>query len=483
MNIETLNYIGGEWVGSANGKKLVAVDPSTGEQFGTAQASTVGDVEDAIDAARKVFDDGSWSFTPSVQRANVLTTVAQRLSENLEHLAQLITRQNGRPIKATRGEISRCIDIADYFAAQARTLSGRINQTQPNIASLIVREPVGVCALITPWNFPLDLAMRKIAPALATGCTFVLKPASPTSIVSMEFIKLFDNIDGLPSGVVNAVSGGGSALGDTLIRSTKVDKISFTGSTETAKRILATAAESMKRVSLEAGGKSPNIIFADAPREAALSNTISGAFANSGQSCTAKSRLLVQKSIQAEFVNELVKRTSQLRVGPGVNETVDLGPIASQSQLDTVMAFIEAGSEEGGQRVIGGQRLTGGEYGRGFFVEPTIFQNVTSEMQIGRHEIFGPVLSVMPFEDEEEAIALANDTYFGLSSALFTTDVKRAFRVAQRIRAGEVTVNSQKIRLAEAPFGGYNQSGIGRELGVEGLDAYQEIKHIAFDFA
>ncbi|MBS1254352.1 MAG: Betaine aldehyde dehydrogenase [Deltaproteobacteria bacterium] len=483
MSIETLNYIGGKWVSSASGETRDACDPSTGDRLGAAQKSTVADIEDAVSAARQAFDNESWSFAPSVQRAKVLTVISQRLQDNQEYLAQLITRQNGRPIKATRGEISRCIEITEYYTAQARTLSGRINQSDPNVASLIVREPVGVCGLITPWNFPLDLAMRKIAPALATGCTIVLKPACLTAIVSMEFIKLFDDVPGLPQGVVNAVSGTGSILGNALVQSPQVDKISFTGSTDTAKAILTTAADTMKRVSLEAGGKSPNIIFADAPMEAALSNAITGAFANSGQSCTAKSRLLVQESIQADFVTELVKRTGQLRVGLGLKEDVDLGPIASKTQLETVMSFIQAGLEEGGEKVVGGQRLMDGEYKRGFFVEPTIFQYVTNEMQLGKHEIFGPVLSVMPFTDEPEAIALANETHYGLSSAIFTNDVKRAFRVAQRLRAGEVTVNSQKIRLAEAPFGGYKQSGLGRELGVEGLEAYQEIKHIAFDLA
>jgi len=483
MSIETLNYIGGQWSGSSSGKTLTNIDPATGEPSGTAQASTERDLEEAIGAARQTFDNESWSFLPSAQRARVLNVVARRLRENQEHLAQLITRQNGRPIRATRGEVSRCISIAEYFAAQAQTLSGRVNQSHPNIPSLIVKEPVGVCAFITPWNFPLDLAMRKIAPALAVGCTFVLKPASITSIVSMEFIKLFDNIEGLPPGVVNAVTGSGSILGNVLAHSPKIDKISFTGSTDTAKAILAAAATTMKRVSLEAGGKSPNIVFADAPKEAALGNAISGAFANSGQSCTAKSRLLVHESIQEAFVAELAQRTGQLRVGPGLREDVDVGPIASQAQMDTVISFIQAGLDEGGQKVTGGNRLQKGEYARGFFVEPTIFKSVTNQMQIGKDEIFGPVLSVMPFKDEAEAIALANDTDYGLSSAIFTSDVKRAFRVAQRIRAGEVTVNSQKIRLAEAPFGGYKQSGLGRELGVEGLDAYQEIKHIAFDIS
>lgn len=483
MSLETLNYINGEWLRSATGQTLINIDPSTGDPLGTAQASAESDIDAAIEAARRAFDNETWSFSPGAQRALVLAVVAQRLRDNREHLAQLITRQNGRPIRATRGEIARCIEIAEYYSAQARALSGRVNQSRSDIASLIIREPVGVCGLITPWNFPLDLAMRKIAPALATGCTLVLKPASLTSIVSMEFIKLFDNIEGLPAGVVNAVSGGGGKLGNAIVRSPHVDKISFTGSTDTAKTILAAAAETMKRVSLEAGGKSPLIVFGDAPIEAALDNALSGAFANSGQSCTAKSRLLVQKSLQAEFVEALARRAGQLRVGPGLREDVDMGPVASQGQLETVLSFIRSGMDDGAEKIIGGQRLESETYGRGYFVEPTIFQNVSNTMRIGREEIFGPVLSVMPFEDEDEAIALANDTPFGLSSAIFTRDVKRAFRVAQRIRAGEVTINSQKIRMSEAPFGGYKQSGLGRELGLEGLDAYQEIKHIAFDLS
>jgi betaine-aldehyde dehydrogenase len=483
MSINTLNYIGGEWTRSTSGETLENIDPSTGEVVGLVQKSEVNDVMQAIDAARQAFDKGNWSFAPAVQRARVLSTIAERLQENREHLARLITLQNGRPIRTTRGEVDRCVEEAEYFAAQARTLSGRINLTRPDIASLIVKEPIGVCGLITPWNFPLDLAMRKIAPALAVGCTFVLKPAVITSIVTMEFMKVFDDIDGLPAGVVNCVTGPGSALGDALVRSPKVDKISFTGSTETAKKILVSGAETMKRVSLEAGGKSPNIVFADAPREAAVNASLWGVFASSGQSCTAKTRLLIERSVQEEFVSELTERTRQLRIGPGLEENVDIGPIASQTQLDTVMSFIEAGEGEGAEKVFGGERLTGARYESGFFVGPTIFANVTNDMSIGRDEIFGPVLSVMPFEDEDEAISLANDSLFGLSSAIFTNDIKRAFRVAQRLQAGEVVVNSHKIRIAEGPFGGYKQSGLGRELGAEGLDEYQQIKHIAFDLA
>jgi betaine-aldehyde dehydrogenase len=471
------NYINGTWVDASSGARLESIDPATQALVGTAPSSTPQDAEQALQAAREAFDRGPWPFASGEERAAVLLKMGQAIRDNVEHLALLITRENGRTLKNTRREVLTCAKICEYFAAQARLLAGHSNLGIADGMSLVSYEPVGVCALITPWNFPLDLAMRKVAAALAAGCTLVLKPASLTPLCSLELVRVLSEVPGLPPGVLNSLSGSGRAVGDTMVKSPLVNKISFTGEGATGKAILRSAAETMKRVSLECGGKSPNIVFDDAPLEAALEGALWGTFHNTGQSCSAKSRLVVHASLHDRFVEELARRASAIRVGPGMEASSDIGPLASQDQLDKVLGFVDSGVQRGARRVTGGERLTDGPLGQGFFIRPAIFASVTPEMELAQHEIFGPVLSVLKFESEEEAIALANATPFGLSSAIWTNDVRRVFRISRRIRAGEVMVNTNGNRLPEAPFGGYGESGIGRELGIDGLRQYQEAKH------
>ena len=479
--IKAQNYVNGEWVGASSGKIFESIDPATQEIVGFAPNSSAKDTEQAIDAARKAFDSGPWPHFGGEERAKILLQLGDLLRSNVECLARLITLENGRPLKSTRAEVIRCARIAEYYAAEARTLTGQTNLTVPNAASIVSYEPVGVCGLIVPWNFPLDLTIRKMAPALAVGCTIVLKPSSLTPIATFEFIRLLPKIKSLPKGVVNLIIGSGRHVGETLVRSHNVDKISFTGETKTGKTILQVAADTMKRVSLECGGKSPNIVFGDAPLEAAIEGALWGTFHNTGQSCTAKSRLLVEASIHDLVVSELVELVRGIRIGPGIDEETDIGPLASQSQLDKVLHYIDAGIQEGARLIVGGKQMTGKKFDRGFFIEPTIFDHVEPSMDLAQHEIFGPVLSILTFSNEEEAIQLANSTSFGLSSAIWTMDVKRIFRVSKQLRVGEVMVNNVGVRLPEAPFGGFRQSGMGRELGSDGLREYLEAKHMYID--
>ena len=471
--IPVKNYIKGEWAASSSGKSIASIDPANQEVVAEGPYSSIEDAEAAIAAARELFDHSGWPFTEGQQRATILLELARKLRASADELALLITRENGRPIHSTRGEVLRSAEIAEYYAAQARTLQGRSNLTVSNALSLVSYEPVGVCGLIVPWNFPIDLAVRKIAPALAAGCTIVLKPSLLVPATSAALMRLFDEIDALPKGVVNMVIGDGPDVGDAIVRSPQVDKISFTGATTTGKAVLRAAADTMKRVSLECGGKSPNIIFDDAPLEQAIHSALWGTFHNSGQSCSAKSRVIVHESLHDTLITELQKRVSQIRVGWGTKADTEVGPLVSQAQLDTVLSYIEIGLDEGAKRVTGGARMTGAEFERGFFIEPAVFDDVQPSMQLAQHEIFGPVLAVMSFEDEEDAIALANATSFGLSAAIWTRDISRAMRVARRVRSGEVMVNTSGMRLAEGPFGGYGQSGIGRELGDDVLLEYQ----------
>jgi acyl-CoA reductase-like NAD-dependent aldehyde dehydrogenase len=339
---------------------------------------------------------------------------------------------------------------------------------------------VGVCGLITPWNDPVDLPLRKIGAAIATGCTFVLKPASDTPASSMAIFELLDRIDRLPKGVANGVVGAGDVVGEALASDPRVDKISFTGSSEVGRRLMELGARTFKRVSLEAGGKAPVIVFPDANLEKAMDAVSVGIFLYAGQSCTAGSRLLLERSIKDRFLEGVMERAQALRVGMPLDEDTQLGPMVSRRQLDRVIGYVDRGRSEGATLVLGGGQV-GGEWAGGSWMEPTIFDDVAPTMSIAREEIFGPVLSIIPFDTEEEALTLANDNEFGLGSAVWTSDLDRAIRVARRLRVGDVWVNTHYVRLAESPFGGVKQSGIGRELGMEGLDAYLESKRVCID--
>ncbi len=479
MSQPYLDYIEGEWIPSDGGKLLEGRNPATGESVSKFQSSTATDVHVAAEAARRAFDSGVWSEKRPQDRARVLFRIAEAMRQKVEALATLLTRENGKTLTDTRGEVNTAASILEYYGALARQIQGSVPRYASSDVSLVVREPVGVCGLIVPWNSPLLLASWKLGPALAAGCTVVLKPSEYTPAVSLEMVKLFDGIEELPKGVVNAVTGPGDPTGSALVKDSLVDKISFTGSTATGSRIMEMAAGDLKRVNLECGGKSANIVFDDANLESALNGSLWAIFRSAGQSCNAGSRLLLQESIYEKFLQQLVAKAKLVKVGNGLEPQTEMGPIVSEVQLKRILEFIESGVSEGAKLLCGGKRLTEGELAKGFFVAPTIFDKVTKEMKIFQEEIFGPVLCVHSFKTEEEAVDLANATRYGLAGNIWSRDVARILRVARKIRTGTLWVNRHLNPGPEVPFGGYKRSGLGRETGMEGLLEYLQTKHIS----
>ena len=478
---EVRNYIDGAWV-PGGGAPFESRDPATGELVATAAASTVDDLSAAIAAARRAFDQTGWASTAGKERAAILLELARLLREESRPLAELVAREMGKPIRYVRErEIEPAIDRILFYAGAARLIRGEVTSSAPgHLLNLVLKEPVGVCGLITPWNDPVDLPLRKIGAAIATGCTFILKPASDAPASSMSIFELLERIDGLPAGVANGVIGQGEVVGEALAADPHVDKLSFTGSSEVGRRLMELGARNFKRVAIEGGGKAPVVVFPDANLEKAMDAVAVGIFLYAGQSCTAGSRLLLHRSIHDAFLDGLIARAKALRVGSPLDEATQLGPMVSERQLDRVLGYVERGRKEHARLILGGERLSG-EWSSGFYMAPTIFDDVRPEMSIAREEIFGPVLSVMSFNDEDEALAIANDNPLGLGSAVWTSDLDRAIRVARRLRVGDVWVNTHYVRLAESPFGGVKGSGIGRELGMEGLDEYLESKRVCID--
>ena len=476
------NYIGGRWAPAASGATLESRDPATGDLVATAPQSGAEDVDRAVAEARATFDDGEWPATSGRQRAAILLELAALLREEAEPLSRLVAVEMGKPIRYVRErEIEPAIDRILFYASAARMIRGEVTASAPShLLNFILKEPVGVCALITPWNDPVDLPLRKIGAAIATGCTFVLKPASDAPASSMAIFGLLDRIEALPRGVANGVVGAGDVVGEALATDPRVDKISFTGGSDTGRRLMELGARTFKRVSIEAGGKAPVIVFPDANLDKAMDAVAVGIFLYAGQSCTAGSRLLLERSIHDRFVDGLIERAEALRVGSPLDDETQLGPMVSRRQLDKVLGYVERGRAEGARLVLGGQQLDG-DWASGYWMAPTIFDDVAPSMAIAREEIFGPVLSVMTFDDEAEALEVANDNPLGLGSAVWTSDLDRAIRMARRLRVGDVWVNTHYVRLAESPFGGVKGSGIGRELGMEGLDEYLESKRVCID--
>ncbi len=474
-------FIGGEWVKPQGNEMLDDLNPATGEIFARAASGGSEDIADAVDSANAALKERSWLNMDPLERGRTLGRLAQLLREHRDELADVMVEENGMPVNFAQWlEIPMAADVFDYFASLipvtgGRTLPFSLPGPQGEYLLMTLKEPIGVAGVITPWNFPLLMPSWKVAPALAAGCSVVLKPAPETPLSALALADLAQEA-GIPPGVLNVVPGGDEA-GRALVRHPQVPKIAFTGQTESGIEVMTHAAPFLKRITLELGGKSPQVVFEDVDLDEVVSGALFGVYLYSGQVCQAGSRVLVQDTIYSSFVEKLTARTQALSVGNGKDFGTDLGPIISLSQKQRVLSYIEQGTKEGAVLMTGGKALEG----PGFFVEPTIFSDVKPGMAIAQEEIFGPVLSVIPFHDEEEALDLANGTRYGLAAGIWTRDVKRAMRLTRRIKAGTIWLNTYQILSPTAPFGGYKHSGIGRELGPDALEAYLETKTVIVD--
>jgi acyl-CoA reductase-like NAD-dependent aldehyde dehydrogenase len=468
--------IDGQWRDAEGEAAFEVIEPATGERLASVARASATDVDRAVKAARRAFDDGRWSNMAASARSKVLYRIAEGIRGRVDELAVLEARNAGKPIRDARDEVLGAAQCFEYYAGAATRIFGEtIPVTAPGL-DFTLREPVGVVALIVPWNFPLTIASWKVAPALAAGNTAILKPASYTPLTALELGRIA-LAAGLPAGALNVVTGPGASTGDALAGHPGVDKISFTGETTTGTAIMRQAAANITRVSLELGGKSPNIVFADADQDKAVEGAVLSVFGNAGQDCCARSRAFVQRSIAGEFSERVAARTRRLRVGDPLDEATEMGPLISLKQRERVEAYLEVGQREGARLLVGGER-PGGPLARGSYLEPAIFGEANNHMRIAQEEIFGPILTIIPFDDEADLMPMVNDTPYGLSGSIWTRDIARALRTARGVRTGVLSINSNRSVHHEAPFGGYKRSGIGRELGMHALQLYTEVKNV-----
>jgi acyl-CoA reductase-like NAD-dependent aldehyde dehydrogenase len=472
-------FINGTWRPPLSGETYSPINPANEEPVAEVGKGDERDIDAAVAAARKAFDEGPWPRMSPHERGRIVWKLGELIQQNLDEMARLESLCTGKTLfDSGKVEIPFAAEVFRYYAGWASKIHGETLQLRENAFTFTLRHPVGVVGAIVPWNFPFLLSSWKIAPALAAGNTMVLKPASQTPLTALKFAELCQQA-GLPEGVFSVVTGPGGKVGMALVRDPRVDKIAFTGSTDVGKQIMREAAGTLKRLSLELGGKSPNIVFADADMEAAVRGAMTGIFYNKGEVCAAGSRLFLDERIHDEFMSKLTDRVKGLKVGDPMDKATRMGPVVSKQQMDTVLGYIDAGKREGARLVAGGSRVGS----KGYFIEPTIFDGVTNRMKIAREEIFGPVLSVIPFKSVEDGLAEANSTTYGLAAAVWTRDVAKALKAAKAIRAGTVWVNAYNLFDAALPFGGFKESGFGREMGSAGLDHYTEVKSVWVDLA
>ncbi len=486
MTVQTATHydllIDGRRVPAASGETFEVLNPATNEPVARVAKGGEPDVEAAVAAARRAFDGGPWSKMTGIERQRLMLKLVDALQAHAEELAVLETTTCGKPIAESRGDLTNAALTLEYYAGLAPRITGETLPIAHDLLDYTLREPLGVCAAIVPWNFPLLIALWKVAPALATGNTIVLKPASLTPLTALRLGELALEA-GFPPGVLNVIAGPGALVGRALAGHENVDKISFTGETETGRDIQRLAAGTIKKVSLELGGKSPNIIFPDADMEAAINGSLLAIYGNAGQRCTARSRLLLHEGARAEFLDRFCEKASRIRIGDPLQETTQMGPLVSTAQVERVSQFIEQAQAEGAQVIAGGRRPEDPALARGNFLQPTVVDRVRQDMYIAQEEVFGPVLAVLPFEDEETVIQAANNVKYGLAATIWTRDIARAHRVARRLKAGNISINYPTVNLVGAPFGGYKQSGIGRELGPHAIQDYTQIKNVVVNLS
>lgn len=476
-------YINGEFVDSVSKQTFDSINPFNQEIVARVARANAEDTKRAIAAAREAFDNGPWSRMPKEERSAMIKAVSDKINERQKELVALEVADSGSTIRKAKEDVYLSARNMNYFSKLAalemtETIEGL---SRPGVSqNLLVREPVGVVGAIIPWNFPLKMAIWKLGPALAAGNTVVLKPSELTPCTAMELAKIIAEI-GFPKGVVNIIPGFGEDAGEELVRNPMVDKISFTGSTAIGKRVMALASENLKKVTLECGGKSANIVLEDADLSLAVDGAIYAIFYHQGQCCEAGTRLFLPQKLHDEFMKRLIEKTKRLKLGDPMDPATDLGPVISKKQQERVLGYIGKGKQQGATIAVGGNTPQASELSKGFFVEPTIFTNVDNSMTIAQEEIFGPVLSVIQYENEDQAVAMANDSIYGLGGGVWSKDKERATKIAKQLRTGTVWINEWHLISEKAPFGGYKQSGVGREFGIDGLKEYTEAKHLHID--